>query len=271
MEKFQNMHTGAVEICKILQENGYRAFIVGGCVRDLILNLTPKDWDICTNAKPETVMSLFPNNYPTGLQHGTITVAMGKGIENHFEITTFRVEGKYLDGRRPEEVIFVNNIEEDLARRDLTINAMAYDPITNNLIDPFNGQRDLKNGIIKAVGNAEDRFREDGLRIMRAARFAARFGYKIDSNTLDGMAASVDTLGLVSKERISDELSKILMTENPRLGLQLLLECRALEIACPILTSNSYYMHFLNSIPSYSGELETRLAFIYSMLGKSVV
>lgn len=263
MENLQNIHAGAIHICKALQENGYQAFIVGGCVRDLILGLMPKDWDITTNATPEIVMQLFPNNYPTGLQHGTITVAMGEGIENHFEVTTFRVEGKYLDGRRPEEVVFVDNIEDDLSRRDLTINAIAYDPITYKLIDPFGGQEDLSNRVIRAVGNAEARFQEDGLRIMRACRFSARFGYEIATPTLEGMKSSIKTLELVSKERISDELSKTMMTNNMDLGLQALHDCGALYIACPILCSQPLFFNHQNT---YLGELETRLAYLYSNL-----
>lgn len=267
MEYLQNhwslINPKAIEICNILQAAGHQAYIVGGCVRDLILGTTPKDWDITTSAKPVEVMLLFPETYPTGLQHGTVTVALGEGVENHFEITTFRVEGKYLDGRRPEEVVFVENVEDDLSRRDLTINAMAYDPIANKLIDPFGGQLDLSNHVIKAVGNAEARFREDGLRIMRACRFAARFGYEISESTLEGMKASIETLEMVSKERISDELSKTMMTNNMDLGLAALQECGALFIACPLLCSQPLFFNHQNT---YLGELETRLAYLYSNL-----
>src|ERR1700690_2543711 len=169
----QSINPLALQICQILQQAGFQAFIVGGCVRDLLLGVIPKDWDITTNATPQEIISLFPKTYPTGIKHGTVTVAMNEGIQNHFEVTTFRVEGEYKDGRRPEEVFFVNNIEQDLSRRDLTINSMAYDPINDKLIDPFGGKLDIDNHIIKAVGNPIDRFNEDGLRIMRAARFAA--------------------------------------------------------------------------------------------------
>lgn len=258
-----SINPAAIEICNILQSAGHQAFIVGGCVRDLILGLVPKDWDITTSAKPVEVMLLFPDTYPTGLQHGTITVAMGEGVENHFEVTTFRVEGKYLDGRRPEEVAFVENVEDDLSRRDLTINAMAYDPIAHTLIDPFGGQEDLKNHLIRAVGNAEARFREDGLRIMRTCRFAARFGYEIAAPTLEGMKTSINTLELVSKERISDELGKTMMTNNMDFGLQALHDCGALYIACPILCSKPLFFNYQNT---YVGELETRLAYLYSNL-----
>ncbi len=255
----KSIKQNAIEVCRILQNSGHQSFIVGGCVRDILLKINPKDWDITTSATPQQVMSLFPKNYPTGLQHGTVTVSMGDGPENQFEVTTFRVEGKYTDGRRPEEVFFVTDVAEDLARRDLTINAMAYDPISHIMVDPFNGQNDLNNKIIKAVGNANDRFKEDGLRIMRVARFASRFGYSVHEETLNGMKSNLDTLKKVSVERIQDELSKTLMTSNPKLGLKLLKESGVLEIICPYLfnLNNQSYL-------KYNGELETRIATLYS-------
>src|SRR5271157_2107741 len=229
------INSRAVEVCRILQKAEYQAFIVGGCVRDLILGQKPKDWDITTDATPKKIMELFPKNIPTGLQHGTVTVCMGEGVENHFEVTTFRIEGQYSDGRRPDEVFFVMDVNQDLARRDLTINAIAYDPLSHRFEDPFNGVSDLQQGLIKAVGDPLVRFQEDGLRIMRVARFAARFGYSVDGHTFEGMKQSLDTLKKVSKERINDELTKILMSENPSFGLQLLQGSGALDIACPLL------------------------------------
>tara|TARA_R110000868_G_scaffold99024_1_gene272573 strand:+ start:1826 stop:3070 length:1245 start_codon:yes stop_codon:yes gene_type:complete len=267
MENFQFYNLipeNAIKICKVLQSAGHQASIVGGCIRDLMLNITPKDWDITTSALPNEVISLFAITYPTGIDHGTITVSMGKNIEDNFEVTTFRTDGQYLDGRRPNEVSFIKNIEEDLARRDFTINSMAFDPVNNNLIDPFNGQLDINNKIIKAVGDANLRFQEDGLRIMRAARFAARFEYEIEISTLEGMKNNIDTLKLVSKERISDELSKTLLSKNPYLGLQILNNCGALDIACQLLKSRPEYLCFLNRNIKYSGALETRLAYIYA-------
>lgn len=256
------IHPLAVEICKILTEHEYQAFIVGGCVRDLLLEQKPKDWDICTDATPKKIMELFPKNIPTGLQHGTITVCMGEGVENHFEVTTFRIEGEYSDGRRPDEVFFVMNIEQDLARRDLTINAIAYDPINHQMIDPFYGSIDLKNGLIKAVGKPIVRFQEDGLRIMRVARFASRFNYKIDPATFQGMKDSLETLKKVSKERINDELKKILMSDNPSYGLRLLQESGALDVACPLLAGRSIPWLFYQN--QCEGTIETRLAFLYN-------
>lgn len=214
-------------------------------------------------------MKIFQKTIPTGLQHGTVTVCMGEGVENHFEVTTFRIEGEYSDGRRPDEVFFVMNVEQDLARRDLTINAIAYDPITQMVSDPFNGIKDLaadfkEAGIIKAVGNPVTRFQEDGLRIMRVARFAARFRYAVDSATFQGMKQSLDTLKKVSKERISDELSKTLMSDNPSYGLQILRDAGALDIACPLLAGRQ--LPLLSHQDICKGPLEVRLAFLYNKL-----
>jgi len=256
------VNPGALQVCQILTEHGHQAFIVGGCVRDLILGQTPKDWDITTSATPEQVIAIFPKTYPTGLQHGTITVSLGEGIQNTFEVTTFRVEGEYKDGRRPEEVFFVTNVEEDLSRRDLTINAIAYDPLTDRLVDPFGGIDDINSSIIKAVGNADERFKEDGLRIMRAARFSARFNYHIELNTFHSMKNSIATLTKVSKERIKDELCKTLMTKNPQIGLLAMLNSRALIVATPLLVQYCGGSYLLDQARC-SGNLETRLAFLY--------
>lgn len=249
----------AIEVCRILSTAGYQAFLVGGCIRDLLLGQIPKDYDITTDATPKEMMALFPKTIPTGLQHGTVTVVMGEGIENHFEVTTFRIEGAYSDGRHPEEVFFVMNVEQDLARRDLTINAIAYDPIADRLVDPYGGIQDLHDGIIRAVGNAGARFQEDGLRIMRVARFAARFGYAVDSPTFTGMRENIDTLKKISKERIQDELCKILMTDNASFGLSLLYQSGALAVACPYLTTSQ-----ITDQEQCQGELETRLALLYA-------
>lgn len=258
------IHPLAVEVCRALNEHQYQAFIVGGCVRDLLLGHKPKDWDITTDASPKKVLELFPKTIPTGLQHGTVTVCMGEGVENHFEVTTFRIEGEYSDGRRPDEVFFVMDVNQDLARRDLTINAIAYDPLSHRFVDPFNGVSDLKQGLIKAVGNPLVRFQEDGLRIMRVARFAARFGYLVDGNTFEGMKQSLETLKKVSKERINDELTKTLMSDNASYGLQLLLKLGALDIACPLLAGRQ--LPLLGHQDQCKGLLPVRLAFLYNKL-----
>lgn len=263
------IHPLAIDVCWILNENKYQAFIVGGCVRDLLLGQKPKDWDICTSASPEEVLKIFPKTIPTGLQHGTVTVCMGEGAENHFEVTTFRVESNYSDGRRPDEVSFVLNVEEDLARRDLTINAIAYDPIAHKFSDPFNGAMHLKEGLIKAVGDPLIRFQEDGLRIMRVARFAARFAYTVDDKTFEGMRQSLETLKKVSKERISDELSKTLMAAHASYGLKLLRDSGALDIACPLLSNRR--LPLLQYQDRCQGSLETRLAFLYNKINPKEV
>lgn len=255
----EQINPNAILVCQNLQNNGYQAYIVGGCVRDLLLNITPKDWDICTNARPDAVQELFEKTYPTGLQHGTVTVAMN---EEHFEVTTYRVEGEYLDGRRPSEVEFVDHIQLDLARRDLTINAIAYDPIEHVLVDPFDGQGDLEGRLIRCVGSPQSRFNEDGLRIMRVARFAARFNYNIDSATKIAMTRCLDTLRKVSIERIADELKKTLMSAHPVVGLKLLDASGALAVACPELTS--FYLGEVKYFYQiYTGDVETRLAVLY--------
>jgi tRNA nucleotidyltransferase (CCA-adding enzyme) len=258
------IHPLAVEVCRVLHKHDYQAFIVGGCVRDLLLGQKPKDWDITTDASPKKVLELFPKTIPTGLQHGTVTVCMAEGVENHFEVTTFRIEGEYSDGRRPNEVFFVMDVEQDLARRDLTINAIAYDPLSHRFVDPFNGGQHLKEKLIKAVGNPVTRFQEDGLRIMRVARFAARFGYAVEPETYEGMKQSLETLKKVSKERISDELSKILMSDNASYGLQILRDSGALDIACPLLAGRQ--LPLLSRQDACTGTLETRLAFLYNKL-----
>jgi tRNA nucleotidyltransferase (CCA-adding enzyme) len=260
----QLIHPLAVEVCKILHHHNYQAYIVGGCVRDLLLGQKPKDWDITSDAPPEKIMEIFPKNIPTGLQHGTVTVCMGEGIDNHFEVTTFRVEGAYSDGRRPDEVRFVLDVKEDLARRDLTINAMAYDPINDVICDPFGGERDLELGVIRAVGDANARFQEDGLRIMRAARFSARFGFGIHEHTFQGMLDNLETLKKVSKERVNDELSKTLMAPHRSSGLWYLKASGALDIACPLLAGRQLPLIVRQN--ECQGPLEVQLALLYNKL-----
>jgi len=197
-------------ILNTLMKNNYEAFIVGGAVRDILLKKTPHDIDITTNATPTQIMQLFPNVVPTGIKFGTVTVMLdGEG----FEITTFRADGKYLDGRRPEVVTFGKTINEDLFRRDFTINAMAMD-IDGRIIDPFGGREDLNSGIIKAVGSPEKRFSEDALRILRAFRFSAKYGFKVAPATLSAIKNKKEGLKLISAERIREELTKIFLTHN---------------------------------------------------------
>ena len=207
------MDEGAAELLDTLHRAGYAAYVVGGCVRDSLLGLTPHDWDLCTSALPQQGMELFGEEkcIPTGLQHGTVTVKQGGGL---YEITTFRTEGAYTDGRHPDEVHFVPDVREDLARRDFTINAMAYNE-KEGLIDPFGGQADLQSGILRAVGVPRQRFTEDALRILRLYRFAARFGFAIDPPTAQAAQELCAHLDCVSVERIEEELAKLLSAPAP--------------------------------------------------------
>lgn len=199
------------EVMFIIQElnrDGYEAYIVGGALRDSILNKPVHDWDICTSATPDEIIKTFPYEdiIPTGLKHGTITIVIN---DNHYEITTFRIDGDYSDGRRPDNVEFTTNIFEDLRRRDFTINAMAYNPF-QGFVDPFNGIEDIKNKIIRCVGNPNDRFNEDGLRILRSIRFSAQLGFTIEEETSKSIHRNKLLLNTISKERIQSELFKIL-------------------------------------------------------------
>lgn len=201
-----------------LEEHGFEAYVVGGCVRDSIMGITPHDWDICTSALPEQIIEVFSDLkvIPTGLKHGTVTVVVNSC---EYEITTYRIDGEYTDNRHPETVEFVQDLRLDLMRRDFTINAMAYND-RQGIIDYFGGASDLKNGIIKCVGNPNDRFTEDALRIMRAIRFAARFRFEIEDDTRAAMLEHSKLLANVSAERINSELMKTL--ESMVLGTYLL-------------------------------------------------
>ena len=198
-------------IIETIQAAGFEAYAVGGCVRDSILGRTPDDWDITTSAKPEQVKSLFRRTIDTGLQHGTVTVMLEK---EGFEVTTYRIDGKYEDGRHPTEVTFTACLEEDLKRRDFTINAMAYNE-QEGLVDIFGGMEDIGRKMIRCVGNPEARFGEDALRIMRAVRFSAQLGYKIEEETERAIVRLAHTLTQISAERIQVELVKLLVSPNP--------------------------------------------------------
>ena len=199
-------------IIDTLEAAGHEAFIVGGCVRDVLRGVAPKDWDIATNATPVQAKALFERTIDTGIKHGTITVLLDK---QHYEVTTYRVDGEYLDARRPETVAFVSNIKEDLSRRDFTINAIAYNP-SKGFVDPFDGQGDIKKKIIRCVGEPVCRFTEDALRMLRAVRFAGTTGFEICADVLDAIAALAQNLQYVSPERIREELGKLITSGNPR-------------------------------------------------------
>ena len=204
---------GALALLGDLERAGYRAYLVGGCVRDLLRGERPHDWDICTSARPEEVLALFSGEtvVPTGLRHGTVTVRLE---HRPYEVTTFRVDGTYSDGRRPDAVRFTADLKEDLARRDFTINAMAYHP-DRGLVDLFHGMDDIRNKVIRCVGSPLERFQEDALRILRAVRFSAQLGFAVEKETEDGIRALAPNLKCVSAERIQTELVKLLVSSHP--------------------------------------------------------
>ena len=258
------MDEGAAELLDTLHRAGYAAYVVGGCVRDSLLGLTPHDWDLCTSALPQQVMELFGAQrcIPTGLQHGTVTVKQSGAL---YEITTFRTEGTYTDGRHPDEVHFVPDVREDLARRDLTINAMAYNE-KEGLVDPFGGQADLQSGIVRAVGVPRQRFTEDALRILRLYRFAARFGFAIDPPTAQAAQELCAHLDCVSVERIEEELAKLLSAPAPAAYL----DKKILLVILPELSSEALAAAkpVVDACPAGAENLPIRLAALLYSLGE---
>ena len=258
------MDEGAAELLDTLHRAGYAAYVVGGCVRDSLLGLTPHDWDLCTSALPQRVMELFGAQrcIPTGLQHGTVTVKQSGAL---YEITTFRTEGTYTDGRHPDEVHFVPDVREDLARRDLTINAMAYNE-KEGLVDPFGGQADLQSGIVRAVGVPRQRFTEDALRILRLYRFAARFGFAIDPSTAQAAQELCAHLDCVSVERIEEELAKLLSAPAPAAYL----DKKILLVILPELSSEALAAAkpVVDACPAGAENLPIRLAALLLSLGE---
>lgn len=261
----------AIKACKMLQDAGFESYLVGGSVRDLLMNKTTKDWDITTNATPDQVKKIFPKHFALGEKHGTIVAVLGPDKEDQFEITTYRVEGDYSDGRRPDYVAFASHVEDDLSRRDLTINAMAYDPINDKLIDPHGGQQDLANRKIKAVGDPNKRFEEDGLRTMRVARFAARFGFDVDPETQNAITNHLGTLQRVSKERFTAELLSTLMTPKPSVGLNILSQTGALGVGDPILGSPLVTSTFPLIDANNNVSLEIKVALLLHKLGSQEI
>ena len=258
------MDEGAAELLDTLHRAGYAAYVVGGCVRDSLLGLTPHDWDLCTSALPQQVMELFGAQrcIPTGLQHGTVTVKQSGAL---YEITTFRTEGTYTDGRHPDEVHFVPDVREDLARRDLTINAMAYNE-KEGLVDPFGGQADLQSGIVRAVGVPRQRFTEDALRILRLYRFAARFGFAIDPPTAQAAQELCAHLDCVSVERIEEELAKLLSAPAPAAYL----DEKILGVVLPELSPEALAAAkpVVDACPAGAENLPIRLAALLLSLGE---
>lgn len=264
------------EFASVFGQAGYRCYFVGGAVRDAILGGLPDDWDAATDARPEDVRRLFRSVIPTGIQHGTVTV-LWRGT--HVETTTFRVEGRYQDGRRPLDVRFTDELVDDLSRRDFTINGMAVDPDSGEVIDPHGGLADLKAGIIRAIGDPLERFAEDGLRCMRAVRFAARLGFSLDPATRTAIPERLSVFQKVSAERVRDELSKILLSGRPALGLGLLESTGLLPLILPELSACrgvgqggphrfDVLDHVVASCQAAEPELVQRLSALLHDLGK---
>ena len=256
---------GAAALLDALHAAGYAAYAVGGCVRDSLLGRTAHDWDLCTSALPQQVMELFGTEQciPTGLQHGTVTIKYGGQL---YETTTFRTEGSYTDGRHPDEVQFVPDVREDLARRDFTINAMAYNE-AEGLVDPFGGQKDLQNGLLRAVGEPQQRFTEDALRILRLYRFAARFGFALDAATARAARQLAPHLDCISAERIQEELAKLLAAPQPGAYL----EPAVLAVVLPELTPESLTAAkpVVDACPAGEENLPVRWAALLGALGEA--
>ena len=261
-----------------LQFHGYEAFAVGGCVRDSILAKRPEDWDITTSAKPEQIKKLFRRTVDTGIKHGTVTVLLGK---DSFEVTTYRVDGAYEDSRHPKEVRFTNRLEEDLKRRDFTINAMAYNDEVR-LVDVFGGMQDLNHHLIRCVGDPEERFSEDALRILRAVRFSAQLNFPIEPNTAAAVRKLAPTLKNISAERIRTELVKLLVSAHPErirdayeLGITrvILPEWDAMEGVTQNTPHHKYNVaeHTIRAMKNVKRDKILRLTMLFHDMGKQAV
>lgn len=266
-----------INFTQVFKNAGFSCFLVGGAIRNLYAGLTVSDYDFTTDAHPEDIMKLFSKVIPTGIKHGTVTVLYAG---ERIEVTTFRTDGKYTDARHPESVKYTANIYEDLSRRDFTINSMAYDISTKELIDPYNGKKDIKNKIIKAIGNPAERFQEDALRIMRACRFSSQLNFTIEKNTLNAMRNKAEKLKKISSERIKDELNKILLSNKPSIALGIMDKTSILEIILPELAEcreiiqkgfhqfDVLYHSFFACDGAPKNKLKVRLAALFHDIGK---
>ncbi|MCI6277837.1 MAG: CCA tRNA nucleotidyltransferase [Clostridium sp.] len=237
--------------------NGFDAYIVGGCVRDSILNKVPNDYDITTNAFPEDIMRLFEKTVPTGIAHGTVTVLIDK---EPFEVTTFRTESDYLDNRHPSKVSFVSDVKEDLSRRDFTINSMAYNA-KSGLVDPFNGVNDLNSKLIRCVGDSSLRFKEDVLRVLRAIRFSCQLNFQIADDTLNAISENNCLLKNISAERIRDELSKMLLSPRPSVAISHMINTKTLKVIVPNLYETLKISNTIDRIDVLCDKLYVRLCY----------
>jgi len=251
-----------MDLCRELHRHGYEAWVVGGCMRDLLREKPAADWDLATSALPGDVTRVFKRVIPTGIDHGTVTVRQhGKS----YEVTTLRGEGAYSDGRRPDQVEFVTDIAADLSRRDFTINAIAYDPIADKLSDPFDGLGDLERRVIRAVGDATRRFSEDGLRVLRAARFAATLEFSIDPDTEAAIGTTLDTFRKVSPERVREEWLKALKARQPSIAFAIMERTGMLAVTAPALAAlpATTFLHALACLDSAEMDPCLRLAAIF--------
>jgi tRNA nucleotidyltransferase (CCA-adding enzyme) len=264
------------DLCERLRSAGKRAWIVGGCVRDLLAGRSISDWDIATDARPKELLRIFPRAIPTGIEHGTVTVLVGG---QSYEVTTLRGEGSYSDGRHPDWVEFVDDITADLARRDFTLNAIAVDPVTGNLIDPFGGRSDLQKGLLRAVGDPKERFAEDGLRVLRAARFVATLELTLDPDTESAIGQTLDTYRRVAAERVRDEWVKTMKARLPSRAFEVMQRTGILGVTCPELLEGvgmeqnqwhafDVWRHGLECMDACVGDPVLRIAALLHDVGK---
>jgi poly(A) polymerase/tRNA nucleotidyltransferase (CCA-adding enzyme) len=266
------------KLAKIFNLNGYQCYLVGGAIRDIFLGRITADYDIATDATPLEVSKIFKRTIPTGIKHGTVTVLF---YNDKFEVTTFRIDDKYSDSRRPDSVKYASSIFDDLKRRDFTINGIAYDIISKKIVDPHNGISDIETKIIRAIGNPIERLNEDGLRSLRACRFAAQLGFKIEKDTVSAIKYSLEVIKSISCERIRDEFIKILQSDDPVTGIELLKETGILEYILPEIFDcigveqremhcfDVYYHSIYSCGAAPKDDLVLRLAALFHDLGKA--
>lgn len=267
---------GVGYIIKELNKNGHEAYVVGGCIRDILIGLPPKDYDITTSADPDEVIRIFKKTIPTGIKHGTVGVVTTDGI---YDVTTYRSEGEYINSRYPANVIFIDDLVEDLRRRDITINAIAYNT-EKGIIDPFDGTADIRGKIIRAVGNPILRFKEDALRILRAIRLATTLNFNIEEKTLFGIVETMDGLQFISVERIREELNTILLSEKPSRGISMLFQLGVMKYVIPEIMTMAVFSQFnkhhdkdvlghtLDVVDHVPAKLHLRLAALFHDSGK---
>ncbi len=271
-----NLPEGVAHIIKTLNRHGFEAYLVGGSIRDLLIDLVPKDYDIATSATPEEVTNIFDKTLSVGIKHGSIMV-YAKGV--YYDVTTYRYDGEYEQHRYPKNVIFIDDLVEDLRRRDITINAMAYHP-EKGIIDPFQGTDDLSSRLIRAVGNPVERFKEDALRILRAIRLATSLNFNIENKTLLAMVETMDGLKFISYERIREEFNGILLAKYPSRGISLLFQLGIMKFIAPKLMPTALFLQFnphhdedvlahtLNVLDNTPSRLPLRLAALFHDTGK---